>query len=289
MFGIGSHAAYRELYSSIRKRLPYYAKAFWDNNIQYFDSASRRKSFYYHGPVGTIVWLLIRYLLRPENNKRFYFFELLDAKTLEEQREIYRKIEPVFWSRFFTWVMKQPVVLVMMGVPGPQYQLIKQYPGGITGYVHDTVKHVFTKIMIRDNYFWRVYLTGSYTQTCCPNYLRKEYFSLLQAIIGKVYTYDYTIIEFLKRNPGTYTHFVLLDHQDWLAWHDSQALREEWQLLLDNSRPGSKILMRSALADISFLPEVAKSSLRFFPEKSNDLHKQDRVSTYGSLHLAEIL
>jgi S-adenosylmethionine-diacylglycerol 3-amino-3-carboxypropyl transferase len=143
--------------------------------------------------------------------------------------------------------------------------------------------------MIRDNYFWRVYLTGSYTQTCCPNYLRKEYFSLLQAIIGKVYTYDYTIIEFLKRNPGTYTHFVLLDHQDWLAWHDSQALREEWQLLLDNSRPGSKILMRSALADISFLPEVAKSSLRFFPEKSNDLHKQDRVGTYGSLHLAEIL
>ena len=287
MFGVGSHKAYNELYSSIRKMLPLFAKSYWDKKIHYFSSTSRRKSFYYYGTVGTLAWFLIRYFLR-DNKVRFNFLQLLDAKTLEEQKEIYRKIEPVFQSRFFTWVMKQPVVLAMMGVPNSQYQLI-HHSGGLAAHIQDKVKHVFTKIMIRDNYFWRVYLTGSYIQTCCPNYLKKEYFTQLQTNIGRVYSYNFSISEFLKRNPGKYTHFVLLDHQDWLASHDSQALKEEWQLLLDNSRSGSKILMRSAIADINFLPEVAKSSLKFFPEITNNLHKQDRVGTYGSILLAEVI
>jgi S-adenosylmethionine-diacylglycerol 3-amino-3-carboxypropyl transferase len=82
---------------------------------------------------------------------------------------------------------------------------------------------------------------------------------------------------------------VLLDHQDWLAWHDPKALEEEWRLILQNSASGSKILMRSAGTDINFLPHSAKSSLRFFPHLTDALHAQDRVGTYGSLHLAEVL
>jgi S-adenosylmethionine-diacylglycerol 3-amino-3-carboxypropyl transferase len=81
----------------------------------------------------------------------------------------------------------------------------------------------------------------------------------------------------------------LLDHQDWLAWHAPQALEEEWALILQNSRPGSKIMLRSAGMDISFLPEMVRPRLRFFPEMTEELHKADRVGTYGSLHLAEVL
>ncbi len=176
----------------------------------------------------------------------------------------------------------------MMGVHNSQYRLIQQ-SGGFAGYLQKKIKHVFTKVMVKDNYFWRVYLTGSYTQTCCPNYLKKEYFSQLQAGIGKVRSYNCTLSKFLKQNPGKYTHFVLLDHQDWLASHEPQTLKEEWQLLLDNSRSGSKILMRSAIDDINFIPDTVKPSLKFFPERTDDLHKLDRVGTYGSLLLAEVL
>ena len=95
--------------------------------------------------------------------------------------------------------------------------------------------------------------------------------------------------QFLRRNPGAYSHFVLLDHQDWLVRYDPAALDEEWQLLLANSRPGSRILMRSAAWDASFLPAFARKSLRFFPERAAALNARDRVGTYGSVHLAEVV
>jgi S-adenosylmethionine-diacylglycerol 3-amino-3-carboxypropyl transferase len=93
----------------------------------------------------------------------------------------------------------------------------------------------------------------------------------------------------LQTHPGTYSHFVLLDHQDWLAWHDTHALLEEWNQIFQNSRPGTKILLRSAGPDLSFLPETIMAKLLFSPELTQPLHRCDRVGTYGSLHLAEVL
>jgi S-adenosylmethionine-diacylglycerol 3-amino-3-carboxypropyl transferase len=130
---------------------------------------------------------------------------------------------------------------------------------------------------------------GSYTRDCCPNYLKEENFKVLCSNINRVYTYNSTISDFLQNNPGSYSHFVLLDHQDWLAWHHPEALQDEWYLILENSRPGSKILMRSAGNDVCFIPETVRSSLKFFPDLTESLHRQDRVGTYGSLHLAEVL
>jgi len=46
--------------------------------------------------------------------------------------------------------------------------------------------------------------------------------------------------------------------------------------------------MRSAAEELEFLPETVRSSLKFFPELTEPLHKQDRVGTYGSLHFAEV-
>ena len=98
-----------------------------------------------------------------------------------------------------------------------------------------------------------------------------------------------TVAAFLRQNPGSYSHYVLLDHQDWLAAHNPAALREEWELILANSRPGTKVLMRSAGFDIDFVPEDIRTRLRFSPEVTEALHLQDRVGTYGSLHFGEVL
>lgn len=289
MFGTGSHQRCREVYAALRQRLPVYAQVFWDDKIHYFDSASNKRSFYYYSTAGAIAWVLTRYLLRSGDRAR-YLLDLLDAQTLEEQRALYQQVEPMLWDRFSAWLIQQPMTLAMVGVPRPQLQLIQQqYEQGILGYVSRQLKHVLTEVLIRDNYFWRVYLSGSYTRDCCPNYLKEDNFDRLRANIGRVRTYNSTVSGFLKANAGEYSHFVLLDHQDWLAWHDPKALQEEWRLLLANSRPGSKILMRSAAPDIGFLPKAVKSSLRFFPQLTETLHRQDRVGTYGSLHLAEVL
>jgi S-adenosylmethionine-diacylglycerol 3-amino-3-carboxypropyl transferase len=92
----------------------------------------------------------------------------------------------------------------------------------------------------------------------------------------------------LKSHRGKYSHFVLLDHQDWLAWHRPEELREEWELILANSRPGTRILLRSAGLDADFIPADISERLVFHKAITERLHQTDRVGTYGSLHLAEV-
>ncbi|MEZ5589365.1 MAG: BtaA family protein [Gammaproteobacteria bacterium] len=289
MFGRGSHQAFQTVYSDLRQDLPAYAKTFWDQKIAYFDATSKRRSFHYYGTSGLVAWVLSRYLLLRRELGRM-LFDLLDARTLEQQKELYQQLEPLLWGRLIAWIVRQPMTLAMVGVPRPQIRLISErYPGGIVGFVADKLKHVLTEVLIHDNYFWRAYLTGSYTSSCCPAYLQADNFEQLRANSHRVQTYNLTVSDFLRQHPGQYSHFVLLDHQDWLAAHKPAALAEEWQLILQNSRPGSRILLRSASQEAAFLPDWVRSTLRFFPEKSEPLHQQDRVGTYGSLHFAQVL
>lgn len=290
MFGDGSHDAFRDIYAAVRHDLPDYAQGFWDDKIGYFAADNRKQSFYFHGTSGLFAWLMTRYLLNSRRRLRRQLLELLDAESLDEQRAIYRRIEPALWGRWTSWFVRQPAVMAMLGVPRAQIRLMEtQYPGGVVGYVRDKFRHVLTEVLIRDNYFWRVYLTGSYTEQCCPNYLKRANFETLRANCDRITTYNTTVTEFLRSHPGRYSHFVLLDHQDWLAGHDPAALQEEWQLLLQNSVAGSKVMMRSAGAEVDFIPDTARGSVRFFPELTGALHRQDRVGTYGSLHLAEVV
>jgi S-adenosylmethionine-diacylglycerol 3-amino-3-carboxypropyl transferase len=288
MFGHGAHSNYRQVYREVRSQLSQQSTEFWDAKIRYFNNKSKKRSFYYYGTSGLFAWLMSRYLLK-NPQIRAEILNLLDALDLDEQMAVYERLEPLLWGKTVSWLIRQPFTMSLLGVPRPQIRLItEQYPGGILGYLGDKIKHVSTSVLMHDNYFWRVYLTGSYTKTCCPNYLKPDNFLLLRENAHRVQVHNATITNFLIENPGKYTHFILLDHQDWLAQHDPHALEEEWHLILKNSRPGSKILMRSAAIHADFLPESAKAALRFFPERTDRLHLLDRVGTYGSLHFAEV-
>jgi len=290
MFGIGSHTDYSAIYSSVRAHLSESAKSFWDRRISFFNPKSLKKSFYYHGTSGLAAWVMGNALFRLRPNIKNFAVCLLDAASIEEQTQAYELIESEIWGKFSNWLIRQPALMTLLGVPRPQIKLIEDsYPGGLTGYVKDKLKHVMTELPIEDNYFWRVYITGSYTLHCCPNYLRRENQDKLRQRLDRLKPYTGTLANFLHENPGCYSHYVLLDHQDWLAWNDPVALREEWDLILANSRPGTRILMRSAGMDLSFVPDEIRARLRFQPERTEALHRLDRVGTYGSTHFAEVI
>jgi S-adenosylmethionine-diacylglycerol 3-amino-3-carboxypropyl transferase len=287
LFGRGGGQGYRDIYTSLRPFLPVWAQAFWDEKIGYFNPKGVRRSFYWRGAAGDFAWVFHSLML---NGKKSVARALLEAGSLAEQKRCYNRLEPHLFSPGITWLLRQPSTLAFIGVPPPQLRLIEhQYPGGFGRYVQDKLRQVFTTVPIRDNYFWRVYLTGSYAADCCPGYLRPENFPCLRQRLDRIQVHTSTVTEFLQAHPGVYSHLVLLDHQDWLAWHDSAALLEEWRQIFRNSRPGTKILLRSAGPDLSFLPETVMARLRFSPELTQPLHQGDRVGTYGSLHLAEVL
>lgn len=290
MFGLGSHSAHEKVYRAVRSDLPEFAQRYWDAKISYFNAGGLKKSFYYQGTAGAAAWLLGGALFRVKPNIKNFALCLFDADSLEQQREIYALLEAKIWGKLSNWLIRQRLVMTLLGVPRPQVKLIENsYPGGLGSYIKDKLRHVMTELPARENYFWRVYVMGSYTMSCCPNYLRQENLATLAARANRLTIHTCTVTNFLRENPGVYSHFVLLDHQDWLAWHDPEALREEWELIFANSRPGTKILMRSAGLDLDFVPADIRDRLCFFPERTFPLHQTDRVGTYGSLSFAEVL
>ncbi len=290
IFGRGRRTDFQALFDGIAHRLPPEARDFWGDKARYFNQRGLKKSFYYYGTTGMAAWLFLKYLYLTRPRLRSLIFDLVDARSLDQQRRIYDEIEGRLWGGVSRWLVRQPVLMTLLGVPRPQIRLIQnEYPGGLSQFVRDKMRHVFTEVLMADNYFWRVYITGEYTADCCPNYLRREHFGHLRVRVDRVRTYTGTLSAFLKEHGGAYTHFVLLDHQDWLAWHAPEALEEEWRLILSNSRPGARILMRSAGFRLDFIPRSIAAALRFRPDLTERLHPSDRVGTYGSLHFAEVV
>jgi S-adenosylmethionine-diacylglycerol 3-amino-3-carboxypropyl transferase len=284
-FGEGHHDQSVEVYAQkLRPHLPEFAREFWDRNIIHF----RKKSFYFFGTSGTFAWVFYQYInARPKLRK--LITQLLEAKDIEEQRKLYLQIEPKIVTQVIRWLINRHFTLTLLGVPRAQRQLIvDEYPGGVSGFVTDCLRQVFMQLPTHDNYFWRLYLTGKYAPTCCPAYLEEANFEILKARVDKIKIHTTYISEFLRNNPEKYTQYILLDHQDWLAAHDVPALTDEWNLVLKNSKKGTKILMRSAALRITFFPDFVQSGVEFDTEITAKLHKQDRVGTYGSVYLGNV-
>jgi S-adenosylmethionine-diacylglycerol 3-amino-3-carboxypropyl transferase len=286
-FGEGSYSESENYYKKeLKNHLPVFAQEFWDKKIGYFSGKGPKKSFYFRGSSGTLAWLFVKYM---KSRKKLYakVRSLLESKTLEEQKYWYDQVESKLFNKTVRAMMSNHVALAFAGVPRAQRRLIsEEYPGGVGEFIVNSVRKVFTELDIKENYFWNVYIDGHYTKNCCPSYLVEQNFETLHNRIDKIKTHTTSVSQFLKDNPGEYTNYVLLDHQDWLAAHNVPALEEEWELILKNSKPGTRILMRSAAIRIDFFPEFVKEKIEWIPqEELKELHKIDRVGTYGSVYV----
>lgn len=289
-FGAGVSAHARMLLNEVA--LPHlddpYARQFWKHQVRYFQGKGLRPSFYWRGSSGTVAWL-VRNWLQSQPEARRMTHRLFESQTLQEQQQCYEQLEPRFLNSFVQWLVSQHFIQSMLGVPKSQQHLAgRLYPDGMAGYIRHCLRHVFTRIPVQDNYFWRLYFYGHYTSDCCPNYLCPEYFEPLRDRVDRIRTHSTSLSGFLKQHPGSYTHFILLDHQDWLAAHQRSALEEEWWLILANAAPGAKVLLRSAASEPDFFPDFVLKNVRFDPAAAQREHVRDRVGTYASTWVGQI-
>jgi S-adenosylmethionine-diacylglycerol 3-amino-3-carboxypropyl transferase len=142
--------------------------------------------------------------------------------------------------------------------------------------------------LLRDNYFWSVYLTGHYRPESCPEYLKRESFAKLKAgLVDNVVTRTGTVTAVLARESRPFDAFILLDHMDWMAGAP-RLLEEEWQQIFATAAPGARVIFRSGGSDAAFLPVRVAERLVFDRPRAEALHRQDRVGTYGSFHIAQV-
>lgn len=298
MFGEGRLPNVESVYAShLRKSLSPISQKYWDRWIKFFDHPT--KTFFFRGTSGAFAKMIGTYMQKVARCRN-EVMELLEAPDLATQQEIYNRVHQKIWSKSLKFAMNRDTTLSMLGVPKAQRrQIDQQYPGGIVKFVEDSIEAVFAKLPIQDNYFWRVYVTGKYTPTCSPEYVKQaNYEKLRNGLLDRLHVHTNSVQGFLERHEGQITRFVLLDHMDWLSDHFFPWLESEWQAILMRAAPNTRILWRSGGLRTDFIDEVVVKKgnekvrlnelLTYDTELANRLHQLDRVHTYGSFYIADL-
>ncbi len=299
LFGQGRLRGARDVYhKALRAQLSDWSRLYWDRKIQWFDNP--RRSFYFRGSSGWVARMFNIYTdkvikVRP------YLDQLLAAQSIEEQRAIYDdRVYEKFWSGLVKFAVSRDTTLSMLGVPKAQRRQIEMhYRGGVVQYVQDCMRSVFAELPLKDNYFWRVYINGEYTRSCCPEYLTAAGFERLKAgLVDRVSTHTDSVQGFLEKHTGTISRFVLLDHMDWLSDRFFPLLEAEWQAILRRATPDARFLWRSGGLRTDFVEQVrvnqnGKSTalnqlLTYNTDLAKELHAKDRVHTYASFYIASL-
>jgi S-adenosylmethionine-diacylglycerol 3-amino-3-carboxypropyl transferase len=295
IFGEGFHPEIGKLYRlALRYDLTPFARQYWDRNLAWF--ASRRGSFYYHGLSGLVAGLFRTYLhLRPRLAEPVR--AMFDLQSLEAQRRLYDEhIRPQLWGPAMNWALSRQLTMSLLGVPAPQrHEVQNQHPGGVAGFIRAAIEYVFRELPVWDNYFWSVYVRGRYGRNCCPEYLKEANFAALKGGLADcIELHTDTVTGFLRGGTEPVSKFVLLDHMDWMASHDMDALREEWHAIFERAAPGARIIFRSAHARPAYLEqlELRSGRLRYLLDwhdgLAEELQARDRVHTYAGFHIADV-
>ena len=103
---------------------------------------------------------------------------------------------------------------------------------------------------------------------------------------------------YLRARQKPISRFVLLDHMDWLSTEAFNVLEQEWQAILSSATPDARILWRSGGLQTDYIDRVTVDHLgqrtqltrllEFDAELAADLHRRDRVHTYGSFYIADL-
>lgn len=301
LFGMGrsprAEAMYRQ---ALRPLLSAPAQSYWDRHLAFFSGKGWRHSFYYHGTSGSLARLLLgkMHLLK---RLRGPIEEMLGARSVEEQRDIYEaRIRERLWTPALRWLLRRSTTMSLFGVPLAQRrQIDEQYPGGLFDFIRDAVETVLTRLPLANNYFWRVYLQGHYTPDCCPEYLKLANFERLRVgLIDKLHLHTATLTQFFRSAMPGFTKFVLLDHMDWMSGSQPQTLVDEWNALLAAAAPGARAIFRSAALRVTYLDPLRVDYrgrttalgdlLRYNCPLAAELHRRDRVHTYGSFTIADL-
>jgi len=214
---------------------------------------------------------------------------ILAARSIEEQRAIFeQKLAPVFERKFVRWLCDQPATLFGLGIPPAQYEALAG-DERMSQVLRQRLEKLACDFAVQENYFaWQAF-GRSYAQrldASLPPYLMAENYEVVVDRVDRVAFVHANFAEHLAGLPDmSRDRYILLDAQDWMS--DAQ-LNDLWAEITRTSRPGARVIFRTA-AGPSLLPgrvaDPVLSQWHYEEARSLDYTKRDRSAIYGGFHL----
>ncbi len=277
----------RAYFTYLQPHLDEATRKYWESR----DRLGRRrvsyfgKNLYRHGLLGTFIGaghLLARVHGR---NPRL----LLRAKTREEQRRIFdQELAPLFQKKHIRWLMNKPSALFGLGIPPAQFEALKGKESHMAEVLRQRLERLACAFDLQDNYFaWqafgRRYASGG--SGPLPPYLQPENYQTLRARARNIDVVHASFTEYLADQPeDSCDGYVLLDAQDWMTDEQLNAL---WSQITRTSRPGARVIFRTAGEETILPGRVSDEILDQFDYNegaSRALAEKDRSSIYGGFH-----
>ncbi len=277
----------RAYFTYLQDHLDADTRKYWESRdrvgrrrIEYFG-----KNLYKYGLLGSFIGASHMLARMHGSNPR----NLLKAKSLEEQREIFEKeLAPLFQKRHIRWLISKPSSLFGLGIPPSQYEALKGNESHMAEVLLQRLKRLACDFDLQDNYFaWqafgRRYASGGAGPL--PPYLQRENYENVKARAANVNVVHASFTEHLAAQPdASCDAYVLLDAQDWMT---DEQLNDLWSQITRTARPGGRVIFRTAGED-TILPGRVKDEILsrydYDAEEGKKSTDRDRSSIYGGFH-----
>jgi len=179
VFGDGFHPEFRDLYGRrLRDQLSDFARGYWTGGS--IGLPANAAAFIFMACRAS--WRARSRVTSPcARDSLLMYARCLGASSLDEQRVIYdERVASEMWGRRCAGrcLASSHSACSAYRIPAPRDRGAAFWRRA--GYVRESLEYVLRQLPIWSNYFWRLYLHGRYTRSCCPEYLREENFAALK-------------------------------------------------------------------------------------------------------------
>jgi len=270
------------------------------STLEYWESKQRPWSkkrityftngFYKHGLLGHFIGL-IHWV-----SKRLGYdiSKVMLARTLQEQNDLFNEhVAPVFDTRLVKFLSNRSMVMYSLGIPPSQFDEMTRDSKEAQIGMHDLLKERARKLTcdfpLEENYFaWQAFHRAYDIKhrKAIPPYLETHNFEHLCHGSDRVEVHHTSMTERLKDLPdNSLTSYLFLDAQDWM---DENQLADLWIEVNRTSRPGARVVFRSAGEASPIenkLPHFILEAWRTDVNVNKQLTRKDRAAIYGGVHL----
>jgi S-adenosylmethionine-diacylglycerol 3-amino-3-carboxypropyl transferase len=220
--------------------------------------------------------------------------ELMQARTVEEQREFFdKKLAPIFDRKAVRWITARKSSLFGLGIPPRQFDELASLSDEKTlaKVLRERVEKLACDFPLNENYFaWQAFARRypAPGEGKLPPYLTLANYAPIRDNLAKVSLHHNNFGAVLAaKADGTMDRFVLLDAQDWMT---DEQLNAVWSEMSRTAADGARIIFRTA-AEKSIVagrlkPEIDRQ-WRYLDQQSLSLGKADRSAIYGGFHIYE--